>query len=147
MVHVNHKHPTEILILILILIVIHCPREDYDYKGNFNNHNFENDSKTSANTGVFDHETSPTLGRVTRSGDRVHQVNFNVFRHLLQLRTFHGAIMDGPPHQAPTTPIFPGSRCRTLPLILTASTKTTNHPCPNIQDLINCIQIRISYTP
>lgn len=36
------------------------------------------------------------LGRFTRSGDRVHSVNFVVFRHLLQLRTFHGAMRCDP---------------------------------------------------
>ena len=37
-----------------------------------------------------------TLVRFTLSGDRVHTVNFVVFRHLLQLRTFHGAIRCDP---------------------------------------------------
>ena len=36
------------------------------------------------------------LCRVVISGDRVHSVNFNVFQHLLQLRTFHGAMMSDP---------------------------------------------------
>jgi len=37
-----------------------------------------------------------TLGRFTLSGDRVHSVDFVVFRHLLQLRTFHGATRSDP---------------------------------------------------
>lgn len=37
-----------------------------------------------------------TLGRVTFSNDRVHQVNFNASQHLLRLRSFHGASRPDP---------------------------------------------------
>jgi len=46
-------------ILILILIVIICPGMDYDYEENLNNHNLANDSQTSANAGLCDHNMTP----------------------------------------------------------------------------------------